>query len=64
MNEKRLSIHDKLFLVYNLVMKIEKEELSNSQFNDLSINGFTHHTYNFNAKEYYNFTNCQIDGSI
>lgn len=38
MNEKQLSIHDKLFLVYNLVMKIEKEELSNSQFNDLSIN--------------------------
>lgn len=38
MEKDNLSIHDKLFLIYNLAMKLEKEKLSNSQFNDISVN--------------------------
>lgn len=37
-NKNYLSVHDKLFLIYNLAMKVEKEKLSKSQFNDLSVN--------------------------
>lgn len=38
MKKDDLSIYDKLFVLYNLTMKIEKEELAESQFNDISIN--------------------------
>lgn len=38
MKKNYLSIHDKLFLIYSLTMKLEKEKLSKSQFNDLSVN--------------------------
>ena len=38
LNREQLSIHDKLFIIYNLTMRIEKERLLESQFNDLSIN--------------------------
>lgn len=38
MDKKQFSIDDKLFIIYNLTMRLEKEKLSESQFNDLSIN--------------------------
>lgn len=38
MDKKQFSIDDKLFIIYNLTMRLEKERLSESQFNDLSIN--------------------------
>lgn len=38
MSEKKLLINDKLFIIYSLVMRKEKEDLSKSQFNDLSVN--------------------------
>lgn len=38
MNEKQLLLHDKLFIIYNLTMRLEKENLAKSQFNDLSVN--------------------------
>jgi len=38
LDKKQFSIDDKLFIIYNLTMRLEKEKLSESQFNDLSIN--------------------------
>lgn len=38
MSEKKLLINDKLFIIYSLTMKLEKDNLAKSQFNDLSVN--------------------------
>lgn len=56
-NIEELSVSDKLFLLYCLTIKTEKEQLAKSKFNDLSINDL-HVIHIISLKE--NITSSQI----